>query len=48
MSIAGNLRTMSIPDLLQWLASGNHPGTLVVMRGLVEAGNVKLEIPEPN
>ncbi len=36
MSLAGNLRTMSLPDILQWLATGQKTGTLHVSRGAVE------------
>jgi len=36
MTIAGNLRTMSFPDILQWLATGGHTGTLVVTNGTIE------------
>jgi len=32
MSLAGNLRTMSLPDILQWLATGQKTGTLHVDR----------------
>ncbi|HVN77117.1 MAG TPA: DUF4388 domain-containing protein [Thermoanaerobaculaceae bacterium] len=34
--LAGNLRTMPVPELLQWLASGRATGTLVVSNGVVE------------
>ena len=30
MTIAGNLRTMSLADLLQWLSASHKTGTLVV------------------
>ena len=33
MSIQGNLKTMSVPDLLQFLAAGRKTGTLKVVRG---------------
>lgn len=36
MSLAGNLRTMPLPDILQWLAAGQKTGTLDVHRGAVE------------
>jgi hypothetical protein len=36
MSLAGNLRTMPLPDILQWLASGQKTGTLHVRRNSVE------------
>ena len=36
MTISGNLRTMPLPDVLQWLANGRHTGTLVVSDGSVE------------
>src|SRR5690349_12612561 len=28
MSLIGNLRTMSLPDILQWIATGRKTGTL--------------------
>ena len=34
--LAGNLRTMPVPELLQWLAAGRATGTLVVGNGVVE------------
>jgi hypothetical protein len=36
MAIVGKLETMSLPDLLQWLASNQATGTLVVSDGQVE------------
>ncbi len=36
MTISGNLRTMPLPDVMQWLANGRHTGTLVVTDGSVE------------
>ncbi len=36
MTISGNLRTMPLHDVLQWLANGRHTGTLVVTDGAVE------------
>ena len=36
MTISGNLRTMALHDVLQWLANGRHTGTLVVTDGAVE------------
>jgi len=36
MAIVGKLETMSLPDLLQWLASNQATGTLVVSDGRVE------------
>jgi hypothetical protein len=36
MAIVGKLETMSLPDLLQWLASNQATGTLVVSDGKVE------------
>ncbi len=35
-ALAGNLRTMPVPELLQWLAAGRSTGTLVVGNGAVE------------
>jgi hypothetical protein len=35
MSIQGNLRTMSVPDLLQFLAAGRKTGTLKIARGSI-------------
>jgi Domain of unknown function (DUF4388) len=32
MSLAGNLRTMSLPDILQWIATGRKTGTLHLER----------------
>jgi hypothetical protein len=36
MSLAGNLRTMSLPDILQWISVGQKTGTLHVERRSVK------------
>jgi len=36
MSLGGNLRTMSLPDVLQWIALGQKTGTLHLRRGATE------------
>jgi len=36
MSLSGNLRTMSLPDILQWIAQGRKTGTLHLSRGAVQ------------
>lgn len=36
MSLAGNLRTMSLPDILQWIATGRKTGTLHLQRGSID------------
>jgi len=36
MAITGNLETMSLAELLQWLANGRQTGTLIVTNGSVE------------
>lgn len=36
MSIAGNIQTMELSELLQWLAHGSKTGTLIVDNGEVE------------
>jgi len=36
MAITGNLETMSLAELLQWLANGSQTGTLIVNNGSVE------------
>jgi hypothetical protein len=36
MALAGNLATMELPDILQWLAQGCNTGTLVVVDAGVE------------
>jgi hypothetical protein len=36
MSIAGNLKTMQLAELLQWLGQGSKSGTLVIDSGTVE------------
>ena len=36
MSLGGNLRTMSLPDVLQWIALGQKTGSLLVRRGATE------------
>ena len=36
MAITGNLETMSLAELLQWLANGRQTGTLIVENGTVE------------
>jgi hypothetical protein len=36
MAITGNLETMNLPELLQWLANGQQTGTLIVENGSVE------------
>jgi hypothetical protein len=35
MGLVGNLRTMSLPDIMQWIAAGRKTGTLHVERGAV-------------
>ena len=35
MSLTGNLRTMDLPDVLQWIAGGRKTGTLHLDRGVV-------------
>ena len=36
MTISGNLKTMNLAEILQWLANGRHTGTLVVSNGSEE------------
>lgn len=36
MSLSGNLRTMSLPDILQWIAQGRKTGTLHLSRRAVQ------------
>jgi len=36
MSIAGNLKTMDLAELLQWLSQSQKTGTLVINNGQVE------------
>jgi hypothetical protein len=36
MTISGNLNTMHLAEILQWLANGRHTGTLVVSKGTTE------------
>lgn len=36
MSITGNLKTMPLPELLQWLSGSNKTGTLVIDSGTIE------------
>lgn len=36
MAITGNLETMSLAELLQWLANGRQTGTLIVENGTIE------------
>jgi hypothetical protein len=36
MAIEGNLETMNLAELLQWLANGRQTGTLIVENGIVE------------
>jgi hypothetical protein len=36
MSLTGNLRTMDLPDVLQWIAGGRKTGTLHLARGSVQ------------
>ena len=36
MSLSGNLRTMSLPDILQWMASGLKTGTLYLQRRSIQ------------
>ncbi len=36
MSISGNLKTMELAELFQWLSQGGKTGTLVINNGLVE------------
>jgi hypothetical protein len=38
MSLGGNLRTMSLPDILQWAAVGRKTGTLHLERGSTQKG----------
>jgi hypothetical protein len=35
-NLAGNLRTMPLPDILQWIATGQKTGTLVLTRHPIE------------
>lgn len=35
MSITGNLRTMALPDLLQWASNGRKTGTLAIDNGTI-------------
>jgi hypothetical protein len=36
MSLTGNLRTMALPDILQWAATGRKTGTLHLQRGSIK------------
>jgi hypothetical protein len=36
MALAGDLRTVDLAEILQWISQGQHSGTLVVSRGQVE------------
>src|SRR5687768_15300274 len=36
MSLAGNLRTMDLPEILQWIAGGRKTGTLRVERRFIQ------------
>ena len=36
MSLVGNLRTMSLPDILQWISTGRKTGTLQLERASVQ------------
>src|SRR5579872_910711 len=36
MSLIGNLRTMSLPDILQWIATGKKTGTLHLDRRSIQ------------
>ena len=36
MSLTGNLRTMDLPEVLQWIAGGRKTGTLQIDRGSVQ------------
>src|SRR5688500_20349037 len=36
MSLTGNLRTMDLPEVLQWIAGGRKTGTLHLDRGSVQ------------
>src|SRR5207245_3075309 len=36
MSLAGNLRTMELPDVLQWVSSGRKTGTLYLERHSIQ------------
>jgi hypothetical protein len=36
MSITGNLKTMQLPDLLQWASTGGKTGTLIIDNGQVQ------------
>ncbi len=38
MSLTGNLRTMSLPDILQWASMGKKTGTLHLQRASVQKG----------
>lgn len=40
MSLAGNLRTMALPDILQWISMGRKTGTLHLDRRSVKKGIV--------
>ena len=33
VGLRGNFKTMSFPDLLQWIASAHHSGTLILEKG---------------
>jgi hypothetical protein len=36
MSLAGNLRTMALPDILQWISTGQKTGTLQLVRRSIQ------------
>src|SRR5688572_10596789 len=36
MSLTGNLRTMDLPEVLQWISGGRKTGTLQLDRGAIE------------
>ena len=36
MAITGNLETMNLAELLQWLANGKQTGTLIITNGIIE------------
>jgi hypothetical protein len=36
MALTGNLRTMSLPDILQWIATGQKTGTLYLNRASIQ------------
>ena len=42
MAMTGNLETMSLAELLQWLGNGRQTGTLIVNNGSVEKEDIYL------